>query len=187
MDHRLARVLWIGGSPCSGRSTMADRLAAAFGLGVFRCDDAYERHKAELDHWQRAKGMTAWGSSPKARRTANLHRSGGGVGKLDGPRCGVCQGRRCECPGNGVPRGLGRRVAYARRDGWSGRRALPVRRRLRMTKGPMPENAVSRGDLSPRLTGIPGWPRPGGGTPGAPVRAPPVVNVGWARSPSPAE
>ena len=45
MNDRLNRVLWIGGSPCSGKSTIAQRLAATFGLRVFSCDDAFERHR----------------------------------------------------------------------------------------------------------------------------------------------
>jgi hypothetical protein len=35
---------WIGGSPCAGKSSVADRLAAAFDLTIYRCDDAYFRH-----------------------------------------------------------------------------------------------------------------------------------------------
>jgi len=49
MDDRLARVMWIGGSPCSGKSSIADRLATAFGLDVYCCDEAYERHRIQLD------------------------------------------------------------------------------------------------------------------------------------------
>lgn len=42
----LARTFWIGGSPCAGKSTIADLLAAAHGLRVYRCDDAYFQHQA---------------------------------------------------------------------------------------------------------------------------------------------
>lgn len=45
MDDRFAHTVWIGGSPCSGKSTIADRLAVSFGLGVYRCDDEFERHR----------------------------------------------------------------------------------------------------------------------------------------------
>src|SRR4051812_44033795 len=36
--------LWIGGSPCSGKSTVAAVIAAARGLPLYSCDDAFERH-----------------------------------------------------------------------------------------------------------------------------------------------
>lgn len=40
----LAHVLWIGGSPCSGKSTIAAALAARFDLASYTCDDEVERH-----------------------------------------------------------------------------------------------------------------------------------------------
>jgi hypothetical protein len=45
MDTLLSRVFWIGGSPCSGKSTVTEALAAATGYPVYRCDDAYYRHQ----------------------------------------------------------------------------------------------------------------------------------------------
>ncbi|WP_433797319.1 hypothetical protein [Actinoplanes sp. CA-252034] len=35
---------WIGGSPCSGKSTVAARIAADRGVPVYSCDDAFDRH-----------------------------------------------------------------------------------------------------------------------------------------------
>lgn len=40
----LAHVFWIGGSPCSGKSTIAAALAAEFDLARYTCDDEVERH-----------------------------------------------------------------------------------------------------------------------------------------------
>jgi len=40
----LANVYWIGGSPCSGKSSIAEALAAAYGLQLYHADDAYVRH-----------------------------------------------------------------------------------------------------------------------------------------------
>ena len=40
-----SNVLWIGGSPCTGKSTIADHLAAETGAHVYRCDDAYFHHQ----------------------------------------------------------------------------------------------------------------------------------------------
>ncbi|WP_426502056.1 hypothetical protein ACPPVO_30895 [Dactylosporangium sp. McL0621] len=37
-------ILWIGGSPCSGKSTVAGLIAAARGLALYSCDDAFDRH-----------------------------------------------------------------------------------------------------------------------------------------------
>jgi hypothetical protein len=42
--ERLAHVYWLGGSPCSGKSTVADRLAARFDMSVYSCDDRYYDH-----------------------------------------------------------------------------------------------------------------------------------------------
>ena len=41
---RLAHVTWIGGSPCAGKSSVADAIAAAHGMTVYRCDDAFYAH-----------------------------------------------------------------------------------------------------------------------------------------------
>jgi 2-phosphoglycerate kinase len=43
---RIHRV-WIGGSPCSGKSTIATLLARAAGTSVYSCDDGFERHSGE--------------------------------------------------------------------------------------------------------------------------------------------
>ncbi|MDQ3657584.1 MAG: hypothetical protein M3457_21215 [Chloroflexota bacterium] len=42
--HRLSHVLWMGDSPCSGKSTIAALLAERYGLAVYSCDDAVDRH-----------------------------------------------------------------------------------------------------------------------------------------------
>jgi 2-phosphoglycerate kinase len=40
----LPSLFWLGGSPCGGKSSVADQLAARFDLTLYRCDDAYFRH-----------------------------------------------------------------------------------------------------------------------------------------------
>lgn len=40
----LSHLLWIGVSPCSGKSTIAAMLAERHGLAVYNCDDAVDRH-----------------------------------------------------------------------------------------------------------------------------------------------
>lgn len=43
MSEALA-TFWIGGSPCAGKSSIADRLALRHDLRVYRCDDAFDEH-----------------------------------------------------------------------------------------------------------------------------------------------
>jgi hypothetical protein len=40
-----SHVLWLGGSTCAGKTTVAKRLAAAYGLRVYPCDEAFEEHR----------------------------------------------------------------------------------------------------------------------------------------------
>lgn len=42
--HELGHVYWIGGSPCSGKSTIAQALADAYGFQLYHADDAYFQH-----------------------------------------------------------------------------------------------------------------------------------------------
>ena len=39
------RVLWLGGSTCAGKTTVACLLAAEHGLRLYSCDDAFEEHR----------------------------------------------------------------------------------------------------------------------------------------------
>ncbi|MGK5683380.1 hypothetical protein [Actinoplanes sp. URMC 104] len=55
------RVLWIGGSPCSGKSTVAAAIAARWGASVYSCDDAFDRHVAQ-----------AGAAGPTLRRVAGM-------------------------------------------------------------------------------------------------------------------
>lgn len=45
MKQALSRVFWMGGSPCAGKSSIAEMLAEKYGLRVYHCDDAFERHR----------------------------------------------------------------------------------------------------------------------------------------------
>ena len=38
------QALFIGGTPCSGKSTLADLFALRHGFTVYPCDENYERH-----------------------------------------------------------------------------------------------------------------------------------------------
>src|SRR4051794_31012591 len=41
----LKHVFWLGGSSCAGKTSIARLLAAAHGLLVYSCDDAFEAHR----------------------------------------------------------------------------------------------------------------------------------------------
>ena len=43
----LKSVLWLGGSPCSGKSSAAEWLSARYGLARYHCDKQYDRHVAQ--------------------------------------------------------------------------------------------------------------------------------------------
>lgn len=45
----LAHVLWMGGSPCSGKSSIAEMLAKKYSLHVYKCDDAFWEHAKRVD------------------------------------------------------------------------------------------------------------------------------------------
>ncbi len=45
LRHQLAHVYWLGGSPCAGKSSIADSLAQTYGLQIYHCDDAFFHHQ----------------------------------------------------------------------------------------------------------------------------------------------
>jgi 2-phosphoglycerate kinase len=49
MKRELEHVFWIGGSPCSGKSSIAEMLASRYGLAAYRCDDAFFEHAKRVD------------------------------------------------------------------------------------------------------------------------------------------
>jgi hypothetical protein len=62
----LPNVIWIGGSPCAGKSAIADALAKQYGFSVYRCDDAFTRHAEQVvperqPVWARLNGLTCDG------------------------------------------------------------------------------------------------------------------------------
>jgi hypothetical protein len=40
------KIYWLGGSPCCGKSSVAERLSRCFGLHYYKCDDHFGRHLA---------------------------------------------------------------------------------------------------------------------------------------------
>lgn len=49
LKQDLAHVLWMGGSPCSGKSSIAEMLASEYGLEVYCCDNAFFEHAKRVD------------------------------------------------------------------------------------------------------------------------------------------
>jgi 2-phosphoglycerate kinase len=47
LKHELAHILWLGGSPCSGKSSITELLADRYGLHRYHVDDAFNRHHEE--------------------------------------------------------------------------------------------------------------------------------------------
>jgi hypothetical protein len=45
----LAHVYWIGGSPCAGKSTIAERLCAQYALRPYHWDDAFAQLRGRLN------------------------------------------------------------------------------------------------------------------------------------------
>lgn len=46
--QQLVQMLWMGGSPCSGKTSTATNLAEAYGLRVIHMDEAFEAHRQHI-------------------------------------------------------------------------------------------------------------------------------------------
>jgi hypothetical protein len=44
LREQLSHIYWMGGSPCSGKSSIARILAEEYGLQTYHCDESYEAH-----------------------------------------------------------------------------------------------------------------------------------------------
>ena len=49
IDQILSRAYILGGSPCSGKSTVADRISSRFELEYYKIDDHYQEHMTRCD------------------------------------------------------------------------------------------------------------------------------------------
>lgn len=74
----LSNIYWIGGSPCSGKSTIAQTLAEKYGWRYYSCDDAFWRHnqvttpEAQPTFYRvmRLSSEDVWVSRPVAQQVA---------------------------------------------------------------------------------------------------------------------
>ena len=48
LRDQLAHVLWIGGSPCSGKTSIANLLADQYGLAIYHVDEMFDRHRQRV-------------------------------------------------------------------------------------------------------------------------------------------
>ncbi len=53
-------VYWLGGSPCSGKTSVAEAIAARCGFNLFRCDDSLFEHLAAADPQRQPAMAHAW-------------------------------------------------------------------------------------------------------------------------------
>ena len=68
LRSRLQHIYWMGGSPCAGKSTMADLIAARHGLAVYHIDHELRERMADPDparqpflaHWESASWDKRW-------------------------------------------------------------------------------------------------------------------------------
>src|SRR2546430_1047148 len=61
-EHQLEGVFWLGGSPCSGKSSISEIIAGRFGFDVYRVDEAFESHAQSFDPL-REPALTKWSKS----------------------------------------------------------------------------------------------------------------------------
>jgi 2-phosphoglycerate kinase len=61
----LPPVYWIGGSPCSGKSSVAEAIANKHGLASYNCDEAYYRHLESISPDQFPRLFRARHASPE--------------------------------------------------------------------------------------------------------------------------
>lgn len=55
-------ILWLGGAPCAGKSSVAAALAASFDLQLYRVDDTYEQLNSRLNEVE-YPALTRWMAS----------------------------------------------------------------------------------------------------------------------------
>jgi len=58
-EDRLKKVFWLGGSPCSGKSSISEILAGRFDLDVYHVDEAFETHRQGLNPAQQPN-LSKW-------------------------------------------------------------------------------------------------------------------------------
>jgi 2-phosphoglycerate kinase len=58
-EDGLKRVFWLGGSPCSGKSSISEVLARRFDLDIYHVDEAFETHRQRFSPGQQP-ALSKW-------------------------------------------------------------------------------------------------------------------------------
>ena len=58
-EDELNRVFWLGGSPCSGKSSISEILARRFDLDIYHVDEAFEAHRQRINPAQQP-ALSKW-------------------------------------------------------------------------------------------------------------------------------
>ena len=58
-EEKLESVFWLGGSPCSGKTSISEVLCSRFDLNVYHVDEAFQNHTKILDP-VRHPALTKW-------------------------------------------------------------------------------------------------------------------------------
>jgi len=58
-EDRLKSVYWLGGSPCSGKTSISEILAGRFDLDVYHVDEVFETHRQGLNP-ARQPNLSKW-------------------------------------------------------------------------------------------------------------------------------
>ena len=59
IEKRLKSVYWLGGSPCSGKTSISEILASQFDLDVYQVDEVFETHRQDLNPAQQPN-LSKW-------------------------------------------------------------------------------------------------------------------------------
>jgi 2-phosphoglycerate kinase len=73
LKKSLTHILWMGGSPCSGKTSVARILTGEYGLRSYHCDEAFAEHQQRitpgrqpmLTKWTRTAWNELWMQTPK--------------------------------------------------------------------------------------------------------------------------
>jgi 2-phosphoglycerate kinase len=61
-ERKLEHVFWVGGAPCSGKSSISEVIASRFGLDIYHIDEAFELHARHVDPLHHP-ALTKWAKS----------------------------------------------------------------------------------------------------------------------------
>jgi len=63
LKNRLDHILWMGGSPCSGKTSIADLLTDQYGLVVYHVDEIFDDHRGQITR-EKQPNLFKWTHNP---------------------------------------------------------------------------------------------------------------------------